>query len=247
MAPKSLSEMEEGESLLKRSQSHYGEISSTYSTIPSETRSSDRLKNSSVEQSESPNTQPRFAWPFPKLENVNADAVQFGVRMACCIAASALFSLIRANTTQYPQAMWVLITVLFVSWFPSLDAASVVEKCLQRIYGTLLGATVGLLCGFATIPLKSRSLRAWIIGSCMWVYTFCICFAALQFKVKGTNAKIISRYNYAVRCHDGVGNFQNNTPTVLFGKEPHNLIPICFTKVHLVPIDVLYFYSTVFF
>lgn len=99
--------------------------------------------------------------------------------------------------------MWVVITVLFVCWFPSLDAASVVEKSIQRLYGTAIGAAVGLLCGFLSLTLLgSEEGNALLMGPqatfvlcCIAAYTFVICWAAVQFQVKGT--KIIAKYNYA--------------------------------------------------
>jgi hypothetical protein len=36
--------------------------------------------------------------------------------------------------------MWILVSVLFVCWFPSLDAASVVEKIVQWSIGTFVRA-----------------------------------------------------------------------------------------------------------
>ena len=100
----------------------------------------------------------------------NRDALYFGIRMAVCMTISSLFalwqpsqpgnndSLSSTHNNKYPQAMWVLITVLFVCWFPSLDAASVVEKSLQRLYGTFIGATVGLLCGFLSLLVEGPSM-----------------------------------------------------------------------------------------
>ena len=135
------------------------------------------------------------------LQNLDGNALAFGTRMSICITFSSLFMLIGnpINGNKYPQGMWVIITVLFVCWFPSLDAASVVEKCIQRIYGTIIGATVALLCGFASLGFWSnnKAMQGVFVGLCICVYTFIICWAALQFYVEGTATKIISRYNYA--------------------------------------------------
>ena len=152
-----------------------------------------------------PTTKP----PFTNLP-WNRDAVHFGIRMAICMTISSFFTLWPQDTTQrYPQSMWVLITVLFVCWFPSLDAASVVEKSLQRLYGTFIGASVGLLCGFVSLAILGwrgetetttngvyhPGRQALFVGICICVYTFIICWAAVQYQVRGK--RIIASYNYA--------------------------------------------------
>ncbi|KAL7570065.1 hypothetical protein ACA910_017100 [Epithemia clementina (nom. ined.)] len=163
----------------------------------------------------SPSSTSSSSWNVRQLDQ---NALAFGTRMSVCITMASLFTLIGDPITgvTYPQGMWVIITVLFVCWFPSLDAASVVEKSIQRIYGTLIGASVGLVCGFASLLLCYQSppsssstlsystkyyydkrMQAIFVGLCIGIYTFVICWAANQFHVRGSNTKIIDRYNYA--------------------------------------------------
>ena len=70
--------------------------------------------------------------------------------MSVCLTVSSLFVLVQLPNSDdnFPEGMWVLITVLFVRWFPQGDAASVIEKSGQRIAGTLIGAFFGVSCGF---------------------------------------------------------------------------------------------------
>lgn len=94
----------------------------------------------------------------------------------------------------------VLITTLFVCWFPSLDAASVIEKVVQRLIGTFIGAVLGLSCGFASIFVydkegDSRFEQSIFIGICFFIVNFFIVFLAGQVKVDG--ATVINRFNYA--------------------------------------------------
>ncbi|CAB9505079.1 expressed unknown protein [Seminavis robusta] len=165
------------------------------------------------------------------LDWIDRDAVYFGVRMTLCITIASFFILLRSPGDEFmPQAFWVVVTVLFVCWFPtSLDAASVVEKSLQRLYGTIIGAFSGISCGFLSLlilykthdtdqilyedeqqdtssqqHLNSRDnsnpvgQSAFLIA-CISIYTFVICWGALQFQVKGKKGgpKIIAKYNYA--------------------------------------------------
>lgn len=60
---------------------------------------------------------------LPRGTKIDWNAVQFAIRMAILLTISSLFVLIRTPNFHYPDAMWVLVSVLFVSWFPSLDAA----------------------------------------------------------------------------------------------------------------------------
>lgn len=112
---------------------------------------------------------------------IDVNAAMFALRMATCLTVSALFVLIRTDEWHYPDGMWVLVSVLFVSWFPSLDAASVIEKITQRLVGTFVGAFLGLGCGFLSLVLFcTRTCQAYFLGVCMFVCTFGVIFFAGQ-------------------------------------------------------------------
>jgi hypothetical protein len=116
--------------------------------------------------------------------------------MAVLLTISSLFVLVRTPTWHYPDGMWVLVSVLFVCWFPSLDAASVVEKIVQRLIGTFVGAALGLSLGFFSLwAFQTRSLQAVFLGCCTFVINFGIIFVAGQFKVG--RIKVIRRFAYA--------------------------------------------------
>ena len=127
---------------------------------------------------------------------IDQGAVQFALRMAILLSVSALFVLIRSDDYHFPDGMWVLVSVLFVCWFPSLDAASVIEKIVQRLIGTFVGATLGLSCGFTSIYLfESRNSQAVFLEVCMFIFNFGIIFAAGQAKVGAV--KVIRKFAYA--------------------------------------------------
>jgi uncharacterized membrane protein YccC len=115
--------------------------------------------------------------------------------MSVGLTISGLFVLIRTDDFVYPDAMWVLVSVLFVSWFPALDAASVIEKILQRLYGTFIGAFLGLGCGFISLLFKSHFNQCVFHVVCMLVFNFGIIFLSAQCQVGGV--KVISKYAYA--------------------------------------------------
>lgn len=130
------------------------------------------------------------------FEQVDKTAFQFALRMGILLWFSSLFVLIRTESWKMPDGMWVLVTVLFVSWFPQLDAASVIEKIIQRLLGTFLGAFLGLTCGFASLAFTDHHVTQSIfLGSCVFVFTFLIIFVAGQFKVG--RVKVIKRFAYA--------------------------------------------------
>ena len=56
----------------------------------------------------------------PWYATIDMEAFQFALRMAILLTVSALFVLCGDANDKYPSGMWVLVSVLFVSWFPSL-------------------------------------------------------------------------------------------------------------------------------
>jgi len=129
------------------------------------------------------------------LKRIDSGAVQFAFRLSTGLTLSSLFVLIRTDDFVYPDAMWVLVSVLFVSWFPALDAASVIEKILQRLYGTFFGAFLGLSCGFISLLFPSRTSQCVFLACCMFFCNFGIVFASAQCQVGGV--KLIKKYAYA--------------------------------------------------
>ena len=135
----------------------------------------------------------------PWFSNVDLGAFQFGLRMAVVLTFSSLFVLVRTPTWRYPDGMWVLVSVLFVCWFPALDAASVIEKIVQRLIGTFVGAFLGLSCGFISIfAFHNDVYQTIFIGCCMFFFCFLIIFGAGQCKVG--RVKVIRRFAYATIC-----------------------------------------------
>lgn len=129
----------------------------------------------------------------PWFKTLDREALQFALRMAILITISALFVLCGDESDKYPGGMWVLVSVLFVSWFPSLDAASVMEKITQRLIGTFVGAALGLGCGFTSLLLPS--FQRTFLACCLFVGTFGVIFLAGECKVGAK--KVIRRYAYA--------------------------------------------------
>jgi len=127
------------------------------------------------------------------FKTLDREALQFALRMAILITISALFVLCGDASAKYPSGMWVLVSVLFVSWFPSLDAASVMEKITQRLIGTFVGAVLGLGCGFFSLLLPS--FQRTFLACCLFVGTFGVIFLAGECKVGAK--KVIRRYAYA--------------------------------------------------
>ena len=81
---------------------------------------------------------------FFSAKNIDWDAVQFPMRMAVILMISGMFILVRLPTWHYPNGMWVLASILFVCWFSSLDATSIMEKIIQHLICTFVVAAFGL-------------------------------------------------------------------------------------------------------
>ena len=144
---------------------------------------------------------PSFFKP-PKwlVRHIDRDAFHFGIRMSVCLTVSSLFVLAQApeEAGRFHEGMWVLITVLFVCWFPTLDVASVLEKSVQRLLGTLVGAGLGLACGFLSLVVREAyGIRAQAIclGTFIALVSFVVCSYAVRTRVG--QAKLIETKNYA--------------------------------------------------
>ena len=137
----------------------------------------------------------RFGWMISKIDK---GAFQFGVRMAVMLTFTSLFVLVRTQDYTYPAGMWVLVSTLFVCWFPALDAASVIEQIVQRLIGTFVGAVLGLSCGFLSLLFPNPVQQSIFIAVCMFVVNFLIVFLAGQCKVG--RVKVIRRFAYATIC-----------------------------------------------
>jgi hypothetical protein len=123
-------------------------------------------------------------------QKIDMAAAQFALRMATILMISSIFVLVDwPHGGHYPDGMWVLVSVLFVGWFPSLDAASVViEKITQRLVGTYLWLLFNL--GFSNKSVSSHFPRELYAVLQFWHY-----LVAGQFKIGPK--KIIRRYAYA--------------------------------------------------
>jgi hypothetical protein len=129
-----------------------------------------------------------------KKSSVDRNAVRFGIRLAFVLTMSSLFVLAQSPESQsYPQGVWVYISALMVSWFPSMDVASVAEKTFQRVVGTLIGASISIALGFLSLRLQMTSfvLQGIFIGCCIAVLSFAISFAMVQYKTS------LGKYSYA--------------------------------------------------
>jgi hypothetical protein len=164
-----------------------------FDNLPKQICTSNRPTNSSMRST----TRKRQKGITRVLQKMDMAAAQFALRMAIMLMISSLFVLVDwPHGGRYPDGMWVLVSVLFVGWFPSLDAASVIEKITQRLIGTFIGAFLGLSCGFFSIwAFPTRTYQAIFLGSCMLFFNFGIIFVAGQFKIGPK--KIIRRYAYA--------------------------------------------------
>jgi hypothetical protein len=131
-------------------------------------------------------------------QTIDRNAVHFGVRMAILLTVSSLFVIV-GQGKQYPQGMWVFISVLFVSWFPSLDAASVIEKIRQRLIGTFSGAAIALAIGFPSLYILQhygQTAQTIFLTLAIATVTFLFTFSIVQFRV-GRGVKVVQKFNYA--------------------------------------------------
>jgi len=120
------------------------------------------------------------------------NAVTFGIRLSFVLTTSSLFVLAQSPESQsYPQGVWVYISALMVSWFPTMDVASVAEKTFQRVLGTVIGACLAIACGFLSLLMPSFVWQGIFIGCCIMLLSFFFSFAMVQYK------PLFGKYSYA--------------------------------------------------
>uniref|UniRef100_A0A7S0FKW7 Integral membrane bound transporter domain-containing protein n=1 Tax=Minutocellus polymorphus TaxID=265543 RepID=A0A7S0FKW7_9STRA len=115
------------------------------------------------------------------ISKIRPKAVHFAARMSAALTLSSLFWLIPG----YPQGTWVYITALMVSWFPAMDAASVIKKTIQRIQGTIMGAILGILLGYFSYVIdtnQGQAKQAVFLGVMIALVTFLYTFLFVQYR-----------------------------------------------------------------
>lgn len=137
---------------------------------------------------------------------LDSDALHFGVRMSACFTLSSLFILAQLpdDPHRWPLGIWLLITALLVCWLwlPTLDAASQVERCVQHVQGTVVGAAFGMACGVASLPVDrylGYRTQAAFLATCIAVVTFAMLVYAGHARIGGgtTGPILIEKNGYA--------------------------------------------------
>jgi len=139
--------------------------------------------------------QQRCCYFYNMLPHLDRDGARFAMRMSVILSFCTLFVL----CGWIDHGFWVYVTVLNVSWFPRLDAASVMEKTMQRWIGTMLGAVLGLGCGFLSLLLPESPQHEIFLFAATAIVVFGVLAAAGTIKIgsNNNNKRIIDMYSYA--------------------------------------------------
>ncbi|CAB9510083.1 expressed unknown protein [Seminavis robusta] len=187
------------------------EATSTHTNGPTIISSSRRVRfepafssEQQQQQHTNNNNQRKSLLLFPVDLTKSSDAFRFGVRVAILVGFSSLFA---TNSIpilgqegihiEWPQGMWVTVSSLMVCWFPKLDAASVVQKSLQRLGGTLLGGFLALICGIMSrwILPKYVYRRAIFLHLSYALICFGVTYLSMRIRLDRTSS-IMNKYNY---------------------------------------------------
>jgi len=115
------------------------------------------------------------------------------------IFVSYISTSILSPSRPFRQGGWVAISTLMVCWFPTLDAASVIQKSIQRTLGTLLGGFLALVCGFLSrsiIPDGYTDSRAVFLHTAYALMAFAVTYASMKVRLSRTE-RFVDKYNYA--------------------------------------------------
>lgn len=88
----------------------------------------------------------------------DADALILSTRVSLSMTIASLFVVAfpapsQTQAATIPHAIWMIRTVTVVTWFPTLDMASSLQRAYQRTIGTIVGAVIGLLGGFLSLTI----------------------------------------------------------------------------------------------
>lgn len=120
----------------------------------------------------------------------NEDAAKFSIRMSICMTLSSLFVLLDSpepGQQVWPQASWVLVSAVVVSWYPTLDTASIVYKTVERIFGTVMAAILGWSCGLLAVLIQDDQWRCVFLGVCNTIITFAYALVGYRSEVYGSH------------------------------------------------------------
>lgn len=104
---------------------------------------------------------------------VDPDVWRFAVRVGVAVAVALFISLY--GTPQDPivqDPSFLIITVVLVSWFPSLQGSEIFSKVKQRVIGTIYGVSLGLAVGFIGITFPTVQGTRWFYFASISVITF---------------------------------------------------------------------------
>eukprot|EP00587_Corethron_hystrix_P003640 CAMPEP_0113331146 /NCGR_PEP_ID=MMETSP0010_2-20120614/22289_1 /TAXON_ID=216773 ORGANISM="Corethron hystrix, Strain 308" /NCGR_SAMPLE_ID=MMETSP0010_2 /ASSEMBLY_ACC=CAM_ASM_000155 /LENGTH=500 /DNA_ID=CAMNT_0000194305 /DNA_START=162 /DNA_END=1664 /DNA_ORIENTATION=+ /assembly_acc=CAM_ASM_000155 len=143
--------------------------------------------------------------------NWNMAAIRFASRLSIVLTTGSLFMLLRMpNGNFFPSGLWVFITCIFVSWYPSLDVASVMEKAKYRIIGTVIGGTLGVALGELSIKIPTENLQAIFLGCTITFVVFIFGYISISWKASDggsyTYVHMIGILTFGIAmlpfCHD---------------------------------------------
>jgi hypothetical protein len=120
----------------------------------------------------------------------NEEAAKFGIRMSICMTLSSLFVLLDSpepGQQVWPQGSWVLVSAVVVSWYPTLDTASIVYKTVERIFGTVTAAILGWSCGLLATLIQVDQRRMVFLGVCHTIITFVYALVGYRSEVFGSH------------------------------------------------------------
>jgi hypothetical protein len=81
------------------------------------------------------------------LWGASVDALVFSCRFSVFMTIASLFLVAFPTSEPWPDSIWILITGLFVTWQPSIDAGSAFKKLIERIAGSMVGDVLAFAWG----------------------------------------------------------------------------------------------------
>ena len=100
------------------------------------------------------------------LTAYNHDSFVLAIRFAATVTVCSLFIFCFSSPDEYPYSIWLVTSAQIVSWAPTVDTSTVIQKGLERSFGTIIGAMIGLFVGYLSLFFSGTSYvgQAIILG-----------------------------------------------------------------------------------
>jgi Aluminium activated malate transporter len=141
----------------------------------------------------------RFKAAFKTLVwGASIEVLVFSCRFSVSMTMASLFLVAFPASEPWPDSIWILITCVFVTWQPSIDAGSVFKKLLERIAGTMVGAVLAFAVGHVSLGIGSTQGQAVFLGFVFAVEGFLYPYLADRLGYRNSYGALVGTMTFGI-------------------------------------------------